>query len=226
MSDMLMHYGVGWDDNPPGIGSGRYPHGSGENPNQHMENMSLADQKSALMKKFKDEAYVATILGYKNTSELRNAIHAEKNKAEQEKTDAIRALYFDKNNPIISPTKISRITGIPEPTVRSYIKKFGKKTKLQQNVEIENQLKALVDEKKCIDVGSGVEYALGITETRKDKILAELQEQGYTVLNYYQKQLATGKNTTVQMLCPPETTYEDMKNYIRENGFSSVENYV
>ena len=34
----ICHVGVGWDDNPPGRGSGRYPHGSGENPNQHEDN--------------------------------------------------------------------------------------------------------------------------------------------------------------------------------------------
>lgn len=34
-SDSLMHYGVGFDDNPPGRGSGRYPKGSGKNPYQH-----------------------------------------------------------------------------------------------------------------------------------------------------------------------------------------------
>ena len=34
-SNELYHYGVGADDNPPGRGSGRYPKGSGENPNQH-----------------------------------------------------------------------------------------------------------------------------------------------------------------------------------------------
>ena len=33
--DFLEHIGVGWDDNPPGRGSGRYPHGSGEEAYRH-----------------------------------------------------------------------------------------------------------------------------------------------------------------------------------------------
>ena len=32
----LMHYGRGKEDGAPGRGSGRYPLGSGENPNQHV----------------------------------------------------------------------------------------------------------------------------------------------------------------------------------------------
>ena len=34
-NDELMHYGVGVLDGSPGRGSGRYPRGSGDNPNQH-----------------------------------------------------------------------------------------------------------------------------------------------------------------------------------------------
>ena len=33
--DILMHYGVGKMEGAPGRGSGRYPLGSGKNPNQH-----------------------------------------------------------------------------------------------------------------------------------------------------------------------------------------------
>ena len=33
--DILMHYGIGKLDGAPGPGSGRYPLGSGKNPNQH-----------------------------------------------------------------------------------------------------------------------------------------------------------------------------------------------
>ena len=32
--DILMHYGIGKLDGAPGRGSGRYPLGSGKNPNQ------------------------------------------------------------------------------------------------------------------------------------------------------------------------------------------------
>lgn len=43
--EFIAHLGVGWDDNPPGIGSGRYPHGSGENPNQHDDSLEARVKK-------------------------------------------------------------------------------------------------------------------------------------------------------------------------------------
>ena len=33
--EFIRHEGVAWDENPPGRGSGRYAHGSGDNPYQH-----------------------------------------------------------------------------------------------------------------------------------------------------------------------------------------------
>lgn len=52
--DILMHYGVGKMEGAPGRGSGRYPLGSGKNPNQHsgdflsrvetMQNVSASDK--------------------------------------------------------------------------------------------------------------------------------------------------------------------------------------
>lgn len=39
-NDILMHYGRSVDDGAPGPGSGRYPKGSGEDPNQHSINFA------------------------------------------------------------------------------------------------------------------------------------------------------------------------------------------
>lgn len=234
MEGSLLHYGLGHDDNPPGRGSGRYAYGSGKNPNQHLENMTLGQQKAYYMSEYRDkvpegmslEGYVAGILGYKNSSDLRNAISAESARAEQERMDKIRKLYFDPDNPITSPTEIEKRTGIPEPTVRGYIKKFGQQTKNEFNSQIADQLKALVKEKTCVDVGLGVEYSLGITETRKDKIINMLEEEGYQIIPYYQKQLSTGKNTTVNLLCPEGMTYEEVKEFVRDKGWGTVDQYV
>lgn len=231
----LKHYGIGHDDNPPGRGSGRYAYGSGENPNQHIENMTLGQQRIYYLNKYRKEGvpdgeslegYVAGILGYKNSKALRNAISLQDAAASQETMDKIRKLYFDPENPITSPTKIQNLTGIPEPTVRGYIKKFGKQTKNEVNEQIANQLKAVINDKTVVDVGLGVEYSLGITETRKDKIISMLEQEGYQKVPYYQRQLSTGKNTTVTLLCKEGMTYEDVKEFVREHGWGTIDQYV
>ena len=66
----LIHYGVGHDDNPPGIGSGRFPYGSGENPGQHMETKTINERIRVLEKKGYSKPQIALILGYKTTTEM------------------------------------------------------------------------------------------------------------------------------------------------------------
>lgn len=48
-NDILMHYGRSVDDGAPGPGSGRYPKGSGEDPNQH--GINFAERVQELKKK-------------------------------------------------------------------------------------------------------------------------------------------------------------------------------
>lgn len=203
----LMHVGVAHDDNPPGRGSGRYGFGTGENPMQHMENMTLGQQKAKLMKDGYSEKDAAYILGYKTTSELRAAVRKASEEALAEKSAEIEKLY---SKGITSPTAISRELGIPEGTVRSYIKNSGKKTRLEKTNEVKDQLKERVKQDKYIDVGIGTEYCLGISEEKKKHLLKQLEDEGYELHNYYQTQLGTGKRTTTKILCPPGVTTDEM----------------
>ena len=223
--EFLMHVGVGHDANPPGRGSGRFGYGTGENPGQHFENMTLAQQKSALLKKGYSEKDTALILGYSSTTDLRNAIKRANEEVTNDKSSKIGELY---SKGITSPTEISRELGIPEATVRTYISGIGKKTRLQKSEEVKDQLRKLVDKDKYIDVGLGVEYALGVSEEKKKYLLSELEGEGYTLLDYYQKQLGTGKNTTTKVLAPPGTTVESMTEDLKsgKNTIGTVDNYI
>lgn len=206
--NFLSHVGVAHDENPPGRGSGRYEWGTGENPEQHLENMSLGKKKAALLKKGYSEKDVAFMLGYSSTTQLRNAITRDAEERTAGKSDEVLKLY---RAGVTSPTEISKKLGIPEGTVRSYIKKDGRTTRLQQTEEIKDQLRKLVAEDKYVDVGIGVEYGLGITEDRKKYILKELEKEGYGLHDYYQTQIMNpGKRTTVKILCPPGVTKEQM----------------
>ena len=216
--DFLMHVGVGHDANPPGRGSGRYGYGTGENPGQHLENKTLAEQKAILLSQGVPEAEIAIRLGYSNTTDLRNAIKRDKELRQHEKSAKIGELY---SKGITSPTEISNELGIPEGTVRAYIKQMGSETRLQKTEEAKGKLKDLVGADKYIDVGSGTEYALGVTETKKDYIVDELVNEGYSKLFYYAPQIGNpGKNTTIEVLAPPGVTTEEMAADLKSGKYS------
>ena len=88
-SEDLMHVGVGWDDNPPGRGSGRYPYGSGKNPNQHVE---LYQRVLDLRKQGLSEDEIRKAFDM-NTSVYRASLSV--GKAEHEKIQVIRAKEFN-----------------------------------------------------------------------------------------------------------------------------------
>jgi hypothetical protein len=71
-------------------------------------------------------------------------------------------------------------------------------------------LKGQVDQKGYIDVGSGVESHIGISQTKLSTAVAMLKEQGYTVHYVKVEQLGTGQQTTLKVLAPPDTPYSEV----------------
>ena len=205
-ADFLMHVGTPHEGSVPH--SGRFPWGSGDNPNQHMENKPLAEQRAALKAKYPgiSEKEIAIRLGYASTTELRDAISIQKAESQAAKYAKVMELY---NKGITSPTEIGRRLGLNESTVRQTINS-NKESRLAERTRIKNQLKGLVEQDKYIDVGRGVEIPLGISETKKNSIIRELQEEGYSVHNIQIPQVGTNFKTTIEVLCPPGTTKEDL----------------
>ena len=74
----LQHYGRSVTEGAPGVGSGRYPLGSGEAAYQRQRNFRTT--VSALRKSGMSQEQIAKHLQFKNTSELRSRI--SKNKEE------------------------------------------------------------------------------------------------------------------------------------------------
>lgn len=205
-ADYLMHVGTPHEGSVPH--SGRYAWGSGENPNQHMENKPLAEQRAALKAKYPGitEKEIAIRLGYKSTTELRDAISIQAAERTYANASKINELY---NKGITSPTEIAKRLGMNESKVRQYLKST-KETRLAERTRIKDELKGLVDKDKYIDVGRGSEIALGITETKKNSIIRELKDEGYEIHNVQIEQLGTQFKTTVEVLCPPGVTKEQL----------------
>lgn len=205
-AEYLMHVGIPHEGSIPH--SGRYAWGSGENPNQHMEDKPLAEQKAALKAKYPGitEAEIAIRLGYKNTTELRDAISIQKAELTHARYAKIMELY---NKGITSPTEIEKRTGIKESVVRQYVKS-QKESRLAERNRIKDELKGLVEKDKYLDVGKGSEIALGIKETKKDSIVRELRDEGYEVHEVQIEQLGTQFKTTMKVLCPPGVTKDEL----------------
>ena len=211
MSDnFLMHVGTPHDGSVPH--SGRYQWGTGENPNQHMENKPLSEQVRALKQAHPEYSMtqIAQILGYKSTTALRAEVSRQKAEKMQADSKKVLELY---SKGVTSPTQIARELNMTESNVRTIIKRQGVPSRYERNENVKQQLRDLVKNDKYIDVGSGSELALGVTEVKKKQLLMELEAEGYQLKKIYIDQLGTGYKTTLEVLCAPDVTDEELRQH-------------
>jgi hypothetical protein len=192
--EYLAHYGILRK-------SGRYPWGSGDN--QSEVNNAFLSYVADLRAKGLSEVEIARGIGV-STTQLRAAKAIAKTEQKQTQINMAQRLK-DKG---LSNVAIGQRMGIPDTTVGTLLKP-GAKDKADVLQGITTMLKDQVAEKTYVDVGSGVEQSLNISDTKLKVALAALKEEGYNV--YYAKvlQLGTGMETSLKVLVPPGTTYSE-----------------
>lgn len=191
----LAHYGILRR-------SGRYPWGSG-GP-EEASNKSFLDYVSELQKNGMSETEIAEGFGI-NTRELRAAKSIARNEERQASIARAQRLKEAGN----SNVAIADLMGIPEATVRSYLAP-GAKDKSDVLISTATMLKGQIEDKKYIDIGTGVENQLGISQTKLATAVAVLQEEGYKVHYLKVTQLGTGKQTTVKVLTKGDVPYSEV----------------
>ncbi len=203
--------------------SGRYPWGSGKNPQR---SVNFRRRVAELRAQYKAEGIpfqtaetlIAKGLGMSTTDyrkRLSNA-RAEERQMREQMVKKIR----DKD-PNATPTEISRATGLAEPTVRSLLNE-QKAVRSRANMEIAAQLKEFVDKANYIDIGDGSEYALNCTKTRLGNAVALLKEQGYQEGKIYVEQMGSkGQKTSMKVLYAPDIDYKDV--YKNQKDIRSIE---
>lgn len=200
--DILEHYGRSVEDGAPGVGSGRYPLGSGENPYQR--NVSFLAQVYEMRKQGMSDTEIAKGMGM-TTTVLRSRISLAN--SEIRKANVATALALKEQG--YSNVAIGEKMGINESSVRSLLNPT-----LMERSEIARTtadiLKDAMKNGEYIDIGAGTEYQLGISRTKLKTAIELLEEDGYSVHNIQVEQLGTGNMTTVQVLCPPNTTKKDV----------------
>ena len=210
--DELMHYGRSKLDGAPGRGSGRYPLGSGEEPNQHRGDFATRVQE--LRKSGMKEIDIAKAVGCENTSQLRvtyaRAIH------ERRADEVSRARQLKAEGK--STSEIGRIMGKNESSVRSLLNKDAE-VRMNAAQKAADFLEAQIDQKGKIDVGVGVEKELNISQTQMQEALEILKLDGYEVYGGSAAQMTNpGRRTVLKVACPPGTPHSDIYKYDEINS--------
>lgn len=205
----LAHYGTKRH-------SGRYPWGSGEDPYQH-ESSFLSSVKN-MRDNGMTEKDICKNLGM-STTEFRQRIAIEK----AEKEDYDRRYILKLKDKGYSQTAIAQRMGINESNVRYILSKSEayKSEKLDTAADL---LKQNVDKKGYIDIGKGVNYSINTNETNFNNAVRKLQDEGYKVYYLNVEQLGTGKNTTLKVLCPPDTTWQELNN--NRDKITTITDYI
>lgn len=206
--DEFSHYGVKRR-------SGRYPWGSGKNPNQHAGDfVSRVDdlKKSGFTftdkdgKTYKGEVAIAKSMGL-STGEYRTNLRLAK--AEQHEILATRAR--DLRDKGYSLREIAKQMGYNNDSSVRALLKDDPDIKIREARGTADFLKKQVKEKGFIDVGAGVNLQLNISNEKLDQALLMLKMEGYEVYGGRVPQLTNpGKMTIISALCPPGTKHKEI----------------
>lgn len=188
--------------------SGRYPWGSGETPQvrSHTFNSMVEDLK----KQGLGEADIARGLGFKSTTEYRDTRTLLRNELKQDEIHMAEKLREKglSNNAIAVRMREAGYKVSGESQVRALLQPSQeRKVKVLDNVT--NALRAAVEKKGYLDVGSGVEYQLDITSTKLRSALQKLKDEGYLTWEVKLEQAGTGHMTNYKVLVKPGTTWAD-----------------
>lgn len=188
--DYVQHFGTPHDGMIPH--SGRYEYGSGDNSYQRsldFKGMVNQMRQSGL---YKTDTDIAKDLGM-TTSEFRSRISNSNDAIKQHQIAQIIKLREERQ---MSDSAIAEKLGISgESQVRSLMKQH-EKNRENKTDEIVDILKDQVDKKKYLDIGSGTENVLGITDSRLKVAAAKLSEQGYKVVTFKLSQATNPKQKT------------------------------
>lgn len=204
--DYLAHVGVSVLDGAPGVGSGRYPYGSGERPFQNFRDFKNR-QRELRKQGITDQKELAKYFGmsireYRQQVTLANAAIAREDyyKARKMKDHG----YSDR--------EIAEALGRSTSSVGDLLKKDA--SRKQQIIDDTADLlkTSLETQGGYIDVGKSSNLLLGVSETNFNAAVKKLQQEGYEVLPLGINQQFGQGNTNFKLLAPPGTTKAEIYN--------------
>ena len=201
IGDTIEHYGTPRH-------SGRYPWGSGEEPQRSRD---ILDDIAPLRSKGLTQKEQAQALGM-TTTQLRSAIALANEDRKQVIAGRIKTLRDDG---ITSPSEIGRQLGMNESSVRTYISNMDKikNSQLKGTVEV---LKESLTEHPYLDVGKGTELQLGISRAKLNNAVAKLKDEGYTLHEIYIPQVSDPSKYTIAKVLSKESDISVVKQHKAE----------
>lgn len=182
--------------------SGRYPWGSGENPGQR--NRTFLMEVDKLKKTGLSEKEIADGFGL-TMKQLRDNKAIAKHEIKQE---LVNKAIDMRDNRQMSNVAIGEALNMNESSVRALLS-ASTKEKMEKLETLSNTVKAAVDEKRMVDIGSGVEAQLGVSRERLSAAVTKLQSEGYNVYPLQVDQM-NGKKTNMKVLAAPDVPYADV----------------
>ena len=186
--------------------SGRYPWGSGKNPQRNKNFLQRADDLAAqgLSKREIAAAFGMSTGDYVAMRKIyKNQINAE--------NQATALKLHDKG---WSNTAIADKLGVSEGTVRNMLDPT-KKRREDTVANIANNLKEYLKDKPYLDVGEGVNRQLNISEEQLHAALLYLDSEGYNIYPYRLPQVSNPKQfTNMKILCEGDVTRAELKDHI------------
>lgn len=199
MSDELAHYGILRR-------SGRYPWGSGKD--KYQRSVSFQGMVQDLKKQGLSETEIARAFDM-TTSQLRatKSMAANERKAEE----VARCLSLKEKG--LSNVAIGKKLGLPESTVRNYLKPNAD-ARQDTAKSTADLVKSAVDKYKYVEFGSGVESILGVSATQLSTSVAMLQSEGYRVEHAHIRQVGTKESTNIKVLVAPGVTRRELMEHL------------
>ena len=199
--DDIQHYGTPRH-------SGRYPWGSGENPYQGDE--MFQKHLSKLRQRGMSNTEIAKSMGIK-TTQLRAMIDI----AGENATKYRDSMIFKLRDKGYNNSAIARQLRIPDTTVGNVLRRENQH-KISSVRAVADTLKEAIKEQKYIDVGHGCESYMRASKDKLRHAVALCEQEGYEIQLHYQKQMGTGKPTTIKVLCPKGTSWAEVEQAKRE----------
>ena len=222
--EYLEHYGTKHH-------SGRYPWGSGENPYQHEDWYEQSCKWLLEVEDLKKQGLTNKEIADKmecTTTELvrwKSVIKRQQQSAMISKAKKMR----DEG---MSNVDIAKALGKTEGAVRNWWKNNNVEVNASKGRNTANQLEQIIDEKGIIDIGKGVEKAIGVSESTMAQAIEIMKLDGYSVATIGIPQVTNKMQQTNRTLAgkfPPGYSQKQVQHdmYIaRDNGeISSVIEY-
>ena len=209
MDDELMHEGRDKEHTsvPGGPGSGRYASGSGEKPFQHGSGTFYEH-----VMKYREDGYSDNEIAEKMGMSLKE-FRAQYSISRSE--ERLKTLYQVKGlvKQGYSQSEIGRMLGKNESVIRSMLKPEYEAS-LRKTTNTADVLRQLVLEKKYLDIGTGAEIELGVTNDRLDYAVQMLENEGFKK-HYLKVPQVTdpSKFTWVEVLTPPDVPWTEVNEH-------------